>query len=256
MAESSKHRDYALLEREIQTTEYRNLLTFLQREEPFLRRFSTWLDVIAFMRGGSSRDPSKDAVLRPILYSHREDEDHHWRTILLTIFWPGLMSIHSKKCHWDPDEPDELWQRIFWSFHESVCRIDVSRRPHQITSKLINDTIHRLFESYRRDWIHVERVASMDPTIIQEMSGAVDGIDFDCMELREVHEREISRLQEHCRAGRITEADFFLIVGTRLYGQSIAEHAREVGLSREAAKKRRQRAEARIHAYEEETEKG
>ena len=47
-------------------------------------------------------------------------------------------------------------------------------------------------------------------------------------------------------AGRITEADFLLLVGTRLYRQSIAEYARSVGVNTEAAKKRRQRAEAAI----------
>ena len=56
----------------------------------------------------------------------------------------------------------------------------------------------------------------------------------------------------HLDAGRITEPDFLLLVGTRLYGQSISEYARNAGLKAEAAKKRRQRAEAAIRSHEKE----
>jgi len=63
---------------------------------------------------------------------------------------------------------------------------------------------------------------------------------------------EIKRLKEHMQAGRITEADFFLLVGTRVYGRSIAHYARAVGLNYQVAKKRRQRAEAAIRRFESE----
>ena len=250
MATVSRDRDRARLERELETNEYRELLTFLQRGEPFLRQFSTWGDVIAFMRHGTSRDPRKDEILRPIVAAHGEDQDHRWRMILLVIFWPGLMSIHLRKRHWDTDEPDELWQRIYWAFHESVCRINLKRRSDRLVQWIYNATVHRLYEGYRRDWTRAEREPARDPTMIQEMGGDIDGIDFDGMELRELHQRRVKRLSEHFEAGRITQADFLLLVGTRLYGQSIPDYARGTGLNPEAAKKRRQRAEAAIRRHE------
>ena len=60
---------------------------------------------------------------------------------------------------------------------------------------------------------------------------------------------EIQRLREHMEAGRISEADFLLLVGTRVYGKSVADYARETGLDYQVAKKRRQRAEAVISRF-------
>ncbi len=71
-----------------------------------------------------------------------------------------------------------------------------------------------------------------------------------CDGLREVQENEIERLRQHMDTGRITEADFLLLVGTRVYGKSVADYAREAGMNYQAAKKRRQRAEAAIRRFE------
>jgi hypothetical protein len=243
-------RNRAQLESELQHKEYLELLIDLQRREPFLRRFTTWGDVLTFMRGGTSQDAGKDAVLYPILAAHAADQDHRWRTVLLVLFWPGLRSIRAKKRRWDLDDPDELWQRIYWSFHQSVCRIDVARRRDHLVQRLYNATIHRLHDDYRRDWIHTEREAATDPEEMADLAGVVTGIDFDWLDLRRAHQKEIDRLQAHLSAGRITEADFLLLVGTRLYGQSLSEYAHGAGLTTEAAKKRRQRAEAAIASHE------
>ena len=250
MGSVSRDRDRERLERQLETEPYRELLTELQQREPFLRRFATWVDVLTFMREGTSRDPSKDEVLRPILAAHGENHDPRWRAILLALFWPGLGSIHSKKRSWDLDDPEELWQRIYWAFHASVCRIDVARRRDRLVQWIYNATIHRLHDDYRRDWIHAKRECSSGPNEIKALAGSVEGIDFEGMELREAYRREIDRLREHLEAGRITEADFLLLVGTRLYGQSISEYARGAGLKSETAKKRRQRAEAVIRRHE------
>ncbi|MBN2566026.1 MAG: hypothetical protein JXB46_09990 [Candidatus Eisenbacteria bacterium] len=250
MAAVSRDRDGARLEQELETEEYRELLECLQRGEPFLRRFGRWGEVIAFMREGTSEDPRKDEILRPILLAHGADHDHRWRAILLVIFWPGLMSIQRKTHYLDKDDPDELWLRIYWEFHQSVCRINLERRSDRLVQWIFNSTISRLRESYRRDRKHAARETTTAPERIPLMAGTTEGIDLDAMELREQCQRQINQLREHFEAGRISEADFLLLVGTRLYGQTIGEHARCAGITREAAKKRRQRAEAAIRRYE------
>lgn len=249
MSSVSRDRDRERLEQELQTDEYQELLTYLQRGEPLLRQFRTWMDVIAFMRAGTSRDPRKDEILRPIFNSHGEDQDPRWRTILLTIFWPGLESIHSRKWRWDPD-PDELWQIITWTFLQMVCRIDVQRRPERIVQKLINDTFHHLHDEYRRVWTRAKREPVTDSEKIEALAGAVERIDLVGIDLRRAQGAEIRRLRKHLDAGRISEADFFLLVGTRIYGQSIADFAREAGLNYQVAKKRRQRAWTAIRRFE------
>jgi hypothetical protein len=251
MAAVSRNRDRAQLEHELQTDEYEELLRGIQRNEPFLLQFTTWADVLAFMRSGTSTDPRKDEVLRPIFQAHGEDQDPRWRAILLAIFWPGLESMYFRKRHWDADS-DERWQTIQWTFLQVLCRVDVKRRPERLVQKVINDTIHHFHDECRRGWKHVNHEIATDAEMIEALAGGVDGIDFEALDLREAHEREINRLREHLDAGRITEADFLLLVGTRLYGQSVADYARGVGLDYQVAKKRRQRAEAAIRRHEKE----
>ena len=250
MANVSRDRDRERLERQLESSEYQELLRRLQKKEPFLRQFKTWADELAFMRSGTSRDPRKDEILRPVFRAHGGDQDPRWRAILLAIFWPGLESIHFRKRGWDAD-PDERWQNITWTFLQVLCRVDVKRRPDRLVQKVYNDTIHHLHDEYRRVWDRAKREFTAEPEEIDALIGGVDGVDTAGIELREAQEIEVNRLREHLEHGRITEPDFLLLVGTRVYGQSVADYARETGLDYQVAKKRRQRAEAAIRRFEE-----
>jgi hypothetical protein len=99
MASDSRDRDRERLEHELESGEHQELLRTLQKKEPFLRQFNTWADVLAFMRSGTSRDPRKDDILRPVFRAHGGDQDPRWRAILLAIFWPGLESIEKVRVH-------------------------------------------------------------------------------------------------------------------------------------------------------------
>jgi hypothetical protein len=249
MASVSRARDRAQLEQQLQTDEYEHLLGTLQQHQPFLQQFTTWADVIGFMRRGTSTDPRKDDILRPIFEAHSQDQDPRWRAILLVIFWPGLESIHGQKRGWDADQ-HERWQNIVWAFLQVICRVDVIRRPNRLVQKVFNDTVNRLYDEYRRTWTHLSQERVVDPAVIRKLAGSVNGVDLTGIELREAQEIAIQRLRGHLEAGRISEADYFLLVGTRVYGQSVADYAREAGLDYQVAKKRRQRAEAAIGRFE------
>lgn len=244
-----RERDRARLDQELETSGYQRLLRGLQRRNPFLRQFRTWADVIAFMQKGTSRDPCKDEILRPIFQAHGIDEDPRWRTILLVIFWPGLLSIHWKKHFWDRD-PEELWQNIVWTFLKILCQIDVKRRPDRLVQKVINDTAHHLHDEYRCIWDSANGEFAVDPKVLEALSGGVDVNPTAGIELCEAQDLEIRRLRGHLEGGRITEADYLLLVGTRVYGKPVADYAREKGLAYQAVKKRRQRVEAAIRGFE------
>ncbi len=252
MSSLFRDRDRERLEHELQNISHQELLARLQRQEPLLRQFNMWAEVLTFMRSASS-DPRKDGILRSVLAAHADDQDPRWFAVLLAIFWPGLRSIHRQKLRWDMEDPDELWQRITWAFLQVICRVDVRRRRDRFAAKLFNDTVHRLHDEYRRDWDRARREVRPDPDdpeAFDALVAGVEGIDFAGIELREAQELESKRLRAHLAAGRISEADF-LLLGTRIYGQSVADYAREMGLAYQVAKKRRQRAEAAIRRFEE-----
>jgi len=247
----SRHEDRERLEQEIRSGTYQALLHGLQKRHHFLRRFHTWDQAISFMRCGTSRDPLKDEVLRPIFQSHFDDQDHRWRAILLLIFWPGLESIHSKKYYWEPLHPDELWSNIIWTFLEVICRVDVKRRPERLVSKIVNDVFHRLHDEYRRVWNRMERETNIEQEEFEALAGGVEDVGIAMVELRDHLEAQVRRLRKHMEEGRISEADFLLLVGTRVYGRPLADYARDAGIAYETVKKRGQRAEAVIRRFEE-----
>jgi len=251
MAHHSREQDRRRLEQELQGLEYQEALRSLQRKEPLLREFRSWSDFIAFMRAGTSDDPLKEKALLVILKAHAVDRDPRWRAILLAVFWPGLDSIFNRKKHWDPDH-EERWQNVQWAFLQTICKLDVSRRTDRIVHRIVNGTIHRLHEEYRRAWKRAEREIPTDPELMEEIIGGAEDPGLDAVDLRSQQEAEIRRLREHADAGRISEADFLLLVGTRVYGKSAAQYARENGMSGDLARKRRLRAEAAIRRAEQE----
>lgn len=247
--ETENRKQQTLLEQELRGEGYYALLLRLRHDESFFQKFEAWEEVLTYMRAGTSRDPGKDEILRPILRAHRDDQDHRWRTILLAIFWPALLFIHRQKRRWDGDI-DERWQNVTWTFLEVLCRVDVDRRPDRLTQKLFNDTVHRMYGEYRRKWSLAARELALEADDLDALSGGIDDIDYAGIELRIAQASEIRRLREHLDAGRISEPDFLLLVGTRVYGKSAAEYARETGMDCALARQRRFRAESAIRRYE------
>lgn len=250
MGSVSRDRDREQLEQELKTEEYQTLLRRLQRGTPFLRQFGVWSDVIAFMRSGSAGDPRKDEILRPIFEVHTEDHDPRWRAILLAIFWRGLESIDFQKRRWDTD-PNERWQNVTWSFLRVVYRMDLKQRPNRLVQKIFNSTSYQLYDEYRHTWDRANREIATDREVMKELAGCIEGIDLSDIKFREAQQIALQCLRKHMEAGRISEADFLLLVGTRVYEKSVADYAREAGLDYQLAKKRRQRAEAAIGRFEE-----
>ena len=195
---------------------------------------------MSFMRPGTSRDAAKDEVLLPIVQAHAADGDPRWRLILLAIFWPALESICRRKRHWDHD-PDALWANVVWVFLRTVCRLDPSKRTSRLVQKIVNDVFHGLHDDYRRDWNRATREVVTDPGELAERNVA-DEREATAAALWAEQEARVAHLKAHHAAGRIGDADFLLLVGTQVYGRSLAECARESGPSYEAAKKRQQRA--------------
>jgi len=253
----SGKKDRERFQQEIHSSEYKKLLRALQCDCPFFRRFVTWMDVIGFMWAGTSTDPRKDEILRPIFEAYSKDQDARWHLIILVMFMPALENLHGQKYRWDPDS-EELWSNILWTALEVFSRIDIKRRPDRLVQKIYNDTFHRLFEKYLGVWRRSRRevpvdwdelVALADIREAMAHAGKFECINFFTHGFREEKENEIRQLLKHLEAGRITEDDFLLLVGTKVYDGSIATYAPKVGLSYEAAKKRRQRAEAVIYSY-------
>ena len=245
MASLPKDKAREQLEQELQNTEYQSLLQQLQQEYPFYRNFANWSDVLSFMRKGTSDDPLKDEVLRPILAAHAGDNDHHWRTVLLVIFWPGLKSLCIRRRKWGL-RCQELWSLDVWAFLEAVCTLDLTQRSYRLAQRLINDTTWRLSLEYRKERRQATFEITTDPEELVPLAGYAEDSGFKELDYRQEQEALIKQFSEYLQTGLISDIDFGLLVGTFVYGKCIRECAEEAGISFQLAKKRRQRAVAAI----------
>jgi hypothetical protein len=204
------------------------------------------------MRLGTSEDLRKNDLLLPMLRAHAVDQDRRWVELLMIIMWPAMDSIYVKKRSWDDDD-EERWAKIAWAFNWTVCKLDVERRPDRIVQRLYNGTVHRLGDQCRRDWGWKNRREGYErrrtdqpkePTSLayqdERFGQAEDRVDADT---------KLAFLREHRDAGRLSDADYLLLVGALIHRRSLAACAEELGISREAAKKRKLRAESRLREY-------
>ena len=118
---------------------------------------------------------------------------------------------------------------------------------------MFNDTVHHLHDEYLLAWDYANHEIPTDPLYLEELAGGVEDVAYSFVDLRDEQAAEVQRLRVHMESGRITEVDFLLLVGTRVYGQSVADYSREAGLSYQLVKKRRQRAETVIRIFERES---
>ena len=241
MSSLPKDKERKQLEQELHSIEYQSLLQRLQQEYPFYRDFSSWVDVLIFMRAGTSRDSLKDKVLRPILTAHAQDNDYHWRTVLLVVFWPGLKSLCIRSRSWDWSS-DELWANAVWAFFEGVCGLNLTKRSERLVQKLINDTASNLKSQYRSEQERAAFEIPTDPELLEYLAGGQEDFSLMAVDFLDEQDAQVRRFRQHLQAGLISNIDFDLLVGTFVYGRCLRECAEEAGLSYQAAKKRRQRA--------------
>jgi len=254
MCRASRRRDRSRLEHELQSAEYEELLRRLRENHPFYGGFSRWSEVLSFMHAGRPTEAEQDRVLRPILLAHAEDRDARWRTVLLAVFWPGLESIFWQKRHWDRD-PDGRWQNVTWAFLQAVCRLDPTRRPSRLAAKVINDTASGLYRNYRSEWRYAGMERPTEDEELTTLAGGAEAIGIAAFELWDSVQARAARLRERVERGRISEEDYLMLVATRIYGETLADWCRDHAVDYELARKRRQRAEAKLRKMEEKSKK-
>lgn len=247
MSCASRDKDRAHLEREIRGRSCQELLDELQRDG-FLREFPTWPDVLRFMHSKGEDETAKDGIIRAVLHRRSGGDDPRWQTILLLTFWPGLESILWQNRSRNPDLLDR-WQDVVCAFMAAASRLDVEKRADRLASKLFNDTVHRLRDMYRyREKATVDNTA-VDPDQLPGLAGTAECRSLELVDIADEHAALSDHLSHLIRAGSLSEPDLRLILDTRVNGRSLSDAAKAEGLTYEAAKKRRQRAESLIRNF-------
>lgn len=265
MPSKRRNADRARLERELSTGEYQEMLKDLKTTNPFLRRFANWQEMLTVISELPPKSVVKDEFLRPIYAAIAEDDDPRWRDILLVIFWPCMESIYIHMLFRDEDT-DALWTSVQWAFFEAICGVDLGRRRDWLAKKILNDAYHNIRRGYSEQEANRARCVPLDVAEWAEERKDEGGDEDDDRRSKAPDspmaepDREIARFEardtidglkrqlwQEVEAGRLREVDYYLLVGTEIYRKTIADCAGKLGITPEAAKKRRQRA---IHIFE------
>jgi hypothetical protein len=120
------------------------------------------------------------------------------------------------------------------ALYEAVAGYDTATRPRFVAGRLLASVERRLRQAARR-----QRTWILQPDRAKEVADPRAVVDLTARAI----------LETAIHAGVITVGEAQLIVDTRVVGTPLREAGRRLGLGYEAAKKRRQRAEARWVAW-------
>jgi DNA-directed RNA polymerase specialized sigma24 family protein len=204
-----------------------------QVREPALARFPDVGALVRFMREPGSRG-GKDAVLRALL-SWARDEPLGARVVLETIR-PGLLNLSARLLR-TAREKEELRAIVLLSAWEVIRRYPLERRPSRVAANLLLDTLKATLVELGREseWSAIRSFA----TVEREASSASEEIDRDVDGL----------LDRAVTAGALSHEEAEVILSSRFDGIDLVELARAAGVSYNAMKMRRQRAERRLIVF-------
>jgi DNA-directed RNA polymerase specialized sigma24 family protein len=134
-------------------------------------------------------------------------------------------------------EKEELRSIVLLSAWEVIRRYPLERRPRRVAANLLLDTLKATLIELGREseWSAIRSFA----TIEGEASSAPEEIDRDVDGL----------LERAVAAGALTSEEAEAILSSRFDGTDLAELARGAGISYNAMKMRRQRAERRLIVF-------
>jgi DNA-directed RNA polymerase specialized sigma24 family protein len=234
---------------EIRSASYVELLRDVQTRHRAFQQFGAWNDLLQFMANPLADEALKNELLRTALEAFKTSGDSRWSLILLAIFWPGLESLCLRRQSWSADS-DEIWQVAVMAFLETLRRVDTTKRTQRLVQKIINDTAHHLYDQFSRGWRKAKNEVLTDWDTLQGLSADRLHYEPNRLHMMNAYDAATWRLWLHVTEGRISEDDYRLVVGTRIYGYSLSDFADAMGESYEALKKRRQRAESCIRKHE------
>jgi RNA polymerase sigma-70 factor (ECF subfamily) len=195
-----------------------------------LADFADLRDLYAFLLERSGELDARDRVLAALVQLARERDDDVVSALLWLALWPGLCNVYLRRIR-RRREADEVISAIALAFTTTVHELDVAR-VQRVAATLVRNTERRVADLLRA---HREEIALDD-----ELAAASSwcSVPDPFAEVRFLHEWLATLLG----------GDADLLFAIVAFGDTHAEAAVRVGLSPSAARKRLQRAVARLRA--------
>lgn len=185
------------------------------------------------------RPDAKDPVLLALLVRARQDQLAG--RVVLQAMLPGLKSLSARLAR-SVVSFEELWQVLFACLWERIVTYPVERRPSRVAANLLLDTMKKTLAELKNEAKALGQLSELSLDEFDDLlgtpaesDGAVDGrVDVEAV------------LSRAIVAGAVTGEEAELILATEIDGVPMAAVAERLGVSYNAVKIRRQRAEQRL----------
>lgn len=209
-----------------------------QTEQPAFASFADPADLLTVLHRQGPPD-AKDAVLLALLV--RAQREQLAGRVVLQAMLPGLKTLSSRLAR-SVVSFEELWQILFACLWERIVTYPVDRRPSRVAANLLRDTLKRTLAELRREANALAQLPELSLDELDDLLGATASPAAEA----DGHGEPESLLRRAVAAGAVTSEEAELILATEIDGVPMAAVAERLGVSYNAVKIRRQRAEQRL----------
>lgn len=250
---------HASLVRSVRTLHAHQTFVALKRADPTLAAFRDPPAVAAFLAAGGGDLDAKDALLAALV-RHAQARPHAPLSMALLWLglWPGLDALYRRRLRHFAFDASELVSEVAHAFTTLVGRLDTTSVT-RVAATLVRSTERDLMVARKASWAEearartalpnasptfegiaeleaaaVARWTSPDDSVLDRPIGDTDTDDFAALRAWLV---------------RVVGADAELVLAVLVLEETQREAGARLGLSNEAARKRFQRALARLRAH-------
>jgi DNA-directed RNA polymerase specialized sigma24 family protein len=211
------------------------------REDPALAGFSSPDNLLAFLHRRGLPEAKDRGLLALLVRAPREQLAGR---VVLQAMLPGLKGL-SARLGRAVVSFEELWQILFACLWERIVSYPVERRPNRVASNLLLDTMKRTLAELKQEAKALGQLSDLPLDELDDLFGASaesDGEADGRVDVEAVLKRAVA-------AGAVSGDEAELILATEVDGVPLAAVGEQLGVSYNAVKIRRQRAEQRLLGF-------
>lgn len=230
------------LMRSIETREATAVFEILRSRSKVFERFKTTTDFVVAISSSTDLDARDPALWLLVHATHDRDLRRLAQALLLLCFWPALDAIFRRRVGLFLSRPQDLASEIVARFTIEVQRIDL-RRVACLTATLLRNTERNLVRAHRCERMVASRATAVTPEVAVMLPPEPVASSFG-LPAGQADAESIEALSDWLRRAIGKEAD--LVVEAVLKGKARSDIAVTLGISHAAARKRLERALARV----------
>jgi RNA polymerase sigma-70 factor (ECF subfamily) len=230
--------------------------TTLKHQHGALARFDDPLALVEYLANKRGDLDEKDAIVGVLATLVQDGEHRELAAPLLWLgLWPGLDAIHRRRTRHFLEAPDDLVSEIADAFTHEIAALDLTRVT-RVAATLVRSTERRVLEGRGREWTETNTVQPRgDIWALDEPPPACRVSRLGLPPTVDVSE-DLAHLRGWLES--VVGEDAELVLAVLVLEETQREAGERLGLSHDAARKRFQRAFARLrqHAAKELSQSG